>query len=247
MFLFSIKENVMHKFQSLRVLSIHGGYAGIILLIFIAAFLSPIIFAASNPKTANSARQESTPSSTTSPESPLTKSSCETSPMPCSSLCQTALSAETQAAELEKYAENARTRAEKDAKVAVFLEEKASMKLQNRSPKKNKKDARPTSDRANALWKTVGIIPRLFVSKEANTRSREQEKEAERTPTATLPSIYVSPEISELLVKSQAASKSAEESQKAAAAAKMKADQARANADGMRQSFNSCLSGMDAQ
>jgi hypothetical protein len=237
----------MRKFQSSRVLPIHGGPTGIILLIFIAAFLSPTIFAESNPATANRAQQERTPCSATSPESLLTKSSCEKSPIQCNALCQTALSAETQAAELQKYSEIARTKAENDAKVALFLEEKASMKLQNMSPSKKASSSGTVSRKAKSLWKTVGIIPRLFVSKEANARSREQEKEAEKTSPVSPSSINVSQEISELLVKSRAASKSAEESQKASAEAKIEADQSRAYASSMRQSFNSCLSGMELQ
>jgi hypothetical protein len=240
-------EDVMHKFQRLRVLSIHGGAARIILLIVIAVFFSPTIFTASSAMTANCAQQERTPSSAESPESPLTKSSCEKSPIQCNALCQTALSAETQAAELEKNAEKARTKAEKDTQEALFLEEIASMKLQNMNPSKKTSSSRTLSRKDKSLWKIVGIIPRIFVSKEANARSREQEKEAEKTSSIDPSSINSSQEISELLVKSQAASKSAEESKKAAADAKKEADQARAYANGMRQSFNSCLSGMDLQ
>jgi hypothetical protein len=86
----------------------------------------------------------------------------------------------------------------------------------------------------------------LFVSNEARARSRNEEKEAEKygvNPSPNSPSN----EAAELLMKSQMASKSAEESRKVAANSKMEADQARAYADSMRQSYKSCLSGMESQ
>jgi hypothetical protein len=86
----------------------------------------------------------------------------------------------------------------------------------------------------------------LSVSNEANTRARKEEKEAEIYGVNPSPN-YPSKEVAELWMKTQMASKSAEESQKVAADAKMESDQARAYADSMRQSYKSCRSGMESQ
>ena len=186
------------------------------------------------------------PASAAPPESPLTKSSCEKSPMQCSSLCQTALSAESQAAKLEKSSKEARANADKAAQRAVSIEEKTSRKLQKMGMSTNAGSSGSLSSQSKSVWKLVAIVPRLFASNEAKARSREEEKEAKKYGVNPPPD-YSSQEAAELLMKSQTASKSAEESQKVAADAKMEADQARAYADSMRQSYKSCLSGMESQ
>jgi hypothetical protein len=236
----------MNSFQSLSERIIHAGSAGIILLIFCVSFLNQTIFAESNPTTSNNSHKEMKPPSAAPPESPLTKSSCEKSPMQCRSLCQTALSAESQAAKLEKSSKEARANADKAAQRAVSIEEKRSRKLQKMNTPKNASGSGSVNSQSKSFWKLVAIVPRLFVSKEAAARSREEEKEAEKYGVNPSPN-YPGNEAAELLMKSQTASKSAEESQKVAADAKMEADQARAYADSMRQSYKSCLSGMGSQ
>jgi hypothetical protein len=231
----------MNNFQSLSERIIHAGSAGIILLIFFVSFLNQTVFAESNPTTSSNSQKGMKPSSAAPPESPLTKSSCEKSPMQCSSLCQTALSAESQAAKLEKSSKKARANADKAAQRAVSIEEKTNRKLQKMNMPKNTSSSGSVSPQSKSFWKLVAIVPRLFVSNETNARARKEEKEAEKYGVNPSPN-YPSKEAAELLIKSQMASKSAEESRKVAADAKMEADQARAYADSMRQSYKSCLS-----
>jgi hypothetical protein len=186
------------------------------------------------------------PFSAAPPESPLTKSSCEKTPMQCRSLCQTALSAESQAVKLEKSSKEARANADKAAQKAVSIEKKANKELQKISGSKNALSPTSVSNRSKSLWKTIAIIPGLLVSKEAKARYDKDEKEARKYAVNTSPNPS-SKKATELLMKSRMASKSAEESQKVAADAKKEADQARANADSMRQPYKSCLSGMGPQ
>jgi hypothetical protein len=237
----------MNNFQSLSERIIHAGSAGIILLIFFVSFFNQTIFAESNQMTSSNSQKEMKPSSAAPPESPLTKSSCEKTPMQCSSLCQTALSAESGAVKLEKSSKEARAKADKATQRAVSIEEKTNRKLQKMNTPKNASSSGSVSPKSKSFWKLVTIVPRLFTSSEANARSREEEKEAEKYGVNSSPNYPSKEGALELLMKSQMASKSAEESRKVAADAKMKADQARAYADSMRQSYKSCLSGMESQ
>jgi hypothetical protein len=236
----------MNNLKSVSERIVPAGSAGIILLIFFAAFLNQTIFAESNATASNNSQKEMKPSSAAPPESRLTKSSCEKTPMQCSSLCQTALSAESRAAKLEKSSREAQANADKAGQRAVSIEEKTNRKLQKMSMSNNSGSSGSVSPRAKSCWKLVAIIPRFFVSNEANARSRKEEKEAEKYGVNLSP-YYSSQEAVDLLMKSQMASKSAEESQKVAADAKMEADQARAYSDSVRQSFTRCLSGMESQ
>jgi len=236
----------MKSFQCLSKRIINAGWAGIILLIFFASFLNQTIFAESNATTSDNSQKEMKPSSAALSESPLTKSSCKKSPMQCSSLCQDALSAELRAVKLKKSSQNARTKADKAAQRAASIEKKRNRKLQKMNMPKNASSSGSVSPRSKSFWKLVAIVPRLFVSNEANARSREEEKEAEKYGVSPSPN-YQSKEAMELLMKSQMASKSAEESRKLAADAKMESDQARANADNIRQSYKSCLGGVESQ
>jgi len=236
----------MNNFQSLSERIIHAGSAGIILLFFFTSFLNQTIFAESNSTTSNNSQKEMSPSSAAPPESPLTKSSCERAPMQCRSLCQTALSAKSQAAKLEKSSKEARANADKAAQKAVSIEIKANKELQKMSGSKNALSSESVSNRSKSLWKTIAIIPGLLVSKEAKARYDKDEKEAKKYVVNTSPNPS-SKKATELLMKSRMASKSAEESRKVAADAKKEADQARAHADSMRQSYKSCLSQSFAQ
>jgi hypothetical protein len=234
----------MNNFQSLSERIIHAGSAGIILLIFLASFLNQTIFAESNPAISNNSQKEMKPSSAVPPESPLTKSSCKKAPMQCSSLCQAALSAESRAAKLEKSSKKALTKADKAVQSAASMEEKANRKRQKMNMPKNESSSGSVSPKSKAFWKLVAIAPRLFVSKEAKARAREEDKIAEKYGVNPLPN-YPNNEATELMMKSQRASISAEESRKVAANARIEADRARAYADSMRQSYKSCLSGKE--
>lgn len=230
---------------------IHSGPAGIILLLFLASFLNQTIFAESNPTIANGSQKEVKVSPAAPPESPLTKSYCKKTPMQCSSLCQTDLLAKTRAAELEKYSRKTRTDADKAEQQAVSIEKQANKKLKT-NLSKNTSSSGAVNPKAKAFWKIVGIIPRLFVSNEAKARANEEEKEAGKYGTNASPGYasqpeYASQEVSELLVKSHMAFKTAEEAQKVAADAKSEADQARAYADSVRQSYKGCLNGKESQ
>jgi hypothetical protein len=234
---------MMNYFQSLSGNIIRAGSARFILLIFFTSFLNQTIFAESNPTPSNHSQKEMNPSSAAPPDSPLTKSSCKKTPMQCSSLCQAALSAESRAAKLEKSSKEARVKADKATRRAVFIEEKRSRKLQKINTSQNASSSGSVGSQSKSFWKLVAIVPRLFVSKEAADRSRQEEKDAAKYGANPSPN-YPSNEAAELLMKSQMASKSAEESRKVAADAKMEADQARAYADSMRQSYKRCPSGM---
>lgn len=165
---------------------------------------------------------------------------CEKMPMQCRALCQTALSAESRSAKLDKSSKEARTKADKAARRAASIEEKTSRKLWKINMPKNASSPESVSPQAKSFWKLATIIPRLFVSHEANARSRQEEKEAKKygVNPSPLPN-YSSKEVSDLLMESQRAAKSAEESQKVAADVKMEADQARAYLDSARQSYKS--------
>jgi hypothetical protein len=236
----------MNILQSLSERNMYAGSARIIALIIFASFLSQTLFAESNPTVSSQSQKEMNPSSAAPVESPLTKSSCEKTPLQCSSPCQTALSAESRAAKLEKSSKEAGVKAEKASQSAVSIEKKVNKKLQKINMPTNASNSGSVSPRATSVLKLVAIVPRLFVSRDANARARQDEKEAVKY-SVNPPPIYPSKEATELLMKSQMAAKSAEESRKAAADAKMEADQARAYADRMRQSYTSCLSGNESQ
>jgi hypothetical protein len=233
----------MNNFQSLLERIIHAGSAGIILLIVFASFLNQTILAESNPTTSSNSQKEMKASSAAPRESPLTKNSCEKSPMQCSSLCQTALAAESQAAKLEKSSKEARANADKAAQRAVTMEEKTNRKLHKMGISTNASSSGSLSQ--SKVLKLAAIVPPVFASNEARDRARMEEKESKQYGVNPPPD-NSSQEASELLIKLQVASKSAEESQKVAADAKMEADQARAYADSTRQSYKSCLSGMES-
>jgi hypothetical protein len=230
----------MNSFQSLSERIIHADSARIILLIVFVSCLNQTIYAESDPTTSGNSQKEMKISSAALPESPLTKSSCEKSPMQCSSLCLTSIAAESQAAKLEKSSKEARANANKAAQRAATIEEKTNKKLQKMGLSTNASSSGSSSSQSKVL-KLVAIVPPLLASSEARARSRNEEKEAKKYGVNAPPD-NSSQEASELLVKLQAASKSAEESREVASAAKIKADQARANADSMRQSYKSCLS-----
>ena len=236
----------MNNFKSLSERIIHAGSAGIILLILFASILDQTSFAESNPPTSNNSQKDMKRSSVTPPESPLTKQSCEKTPMQCSSPCQTALSAESRAAKLETSSKEAGAKADKAAQRAVSIEEKTNRKLQKMNTPKTASSSGPVSPRSKSILKLAAIVPRLFVSHEANARAREEENEVKKYGVNPPPN-YPSKNAMALVMESQMASKSAEESRKVAADAKMEADQARAYADSMRQSYKSCLSGMELQ
>jgi hypothetical protein len=236
----------MNIFQSLSERIIHAGSAGIILLVLFASFLNQTIFAESNPTTSGNSQKEMKSSSAAPLESPLTKNSCKKTPMQCSSLCQTALSAESRAAKLEKSSKGARAKADKASQRAASVEKKTNRKLQKMSMSKNASSFGSVSPQSKSFWKLVAIVPRFFVSNEARARAREEEKEAEKYGVNASPN-YSSQAAANLMMKSQMAFKSAEGSQKVAADAKMEADRARAYADSMRQSYKSCLCGMESQ
>jgi hypothetical protein len=236
----------MNIFLSLSERIIRAGSAGIILLFFFTSFLNQTVFAESDLTTSDNSQKETNSSSAAVPESPLKNSSCTKCPTQCSSLCQDALSAESRAIKLEKSSKEARENAVKAERRAASIEKKRSRKLQKMSSPQNASSSGSASSQSKSFWKLVTIVPRLLVSKEAAARSREEEKEAAKSGVNPSPN-YPSNEATELLIKSQMASKSAESSQKVAADAKMEADQARAYADNMRQSYKSCLSGMKSQ
>ncbi len=123
------------------------------------------------------------------------------------------------------------------------MDEKARRELLKTSVSKNAKSSGSANSRSKSLWKLATVIPRLFVSKEAAARSRSEEKEAEKCRVDPSPDFSNQP-AAELLIKSPKASKSAEAAQKIAADSRTEADQARACADSMRQSYQSCMSGM---
>jgi hypothetical protein len=235
----------MNNFQSLSERIIHAGSAGVILLIFFASYLNQTIFAESNPATSSNSQKEMKPSSAAPPESPLITSSCKKSPTQCSSLCQTALSAESQTANLEKSSREARANADKAAQRAVAIEKKTNKKLQKMGISTNASNSGSVSSQSKAL-KLAAIVPPVFASNEARTRARKEDKESKQYGVNAPPD-NSSQEAAELLMKSQVASKSAEDSRKVAADVKMEADKARAYADSMRQSYRSCLSGLGSQ
>jgi hypothetical protein len=173
----------------------------------------------------------------------LSKKSCEIAPTKCTPICQTALSAESRAAELNKSWKKAREKADKAVQKAASIEEKINRKIQKMSSSKDSSTSGSASSQSKVFWKLVALVPRLFVSNEANARARREDKEAEKYGAIPSPD-YSSQDVAKLRKKSEMASKSAEESQKAAADAKMEADQAHAYADNMRQSYKSCLSGV---
>jgi hypothetical protein len=220
--------------------------APIILLLFFAFFLNQTIFAGSTSTIANGFPKEMKSSPAVPPEYPQTKSSCEKTPMHCSSLCQTDRLAEVRAAELEKYSRKTRIDADKAAQRAVSVEKQMNKKLQKMSSLKNTSSSGAANPKAKSIWKTVGLIPRLFVSNEANDRAHAEEKEAKKPGTNPLPD-NAGQDVSQLLLKSHIAIQAAEEAQKVAADAKSEADQARAYADSVRQSYKSCLSGKESQ
>jgi hypothetical protein len=235
----------MNNVQSLSERIIHADSAGIILLIIFASFLNQTIFAESNPAASSNSHKGMKSSSAAPPESPLTKSSCEKAPMQCSSLCQTALAAESQAAKLEKSSKEARANADKTVQKAVAIEKKTNKKLQKMGISTNASSSGSVSSQSKAL-KIAAIVPPVFASNEARARARKEDKESKQYGVNAPPD-NSSQEAAELLMKSHVASKSAEESQRVAADAKMKAAQARADADSVRQSYKSCLSGMESQ
>jgi hypothetical protein len=204
--------------------------AALILLLFFASFLNQ--------------RIRSSPIA--SPESPQTKNSCEKTPMQCGSLCQTALSAESRAVELEKYSKKARTNADKAAKYSASIEKQLNKKLRKLGLSPNTNTTASAALQSESLWKTASIVPRLLVSDEANARSRKEEKEA-RQHGSNEPLDMTSQEVSELMVKTRQASDSAEGAQRIAADAQMEAERARAYADSVRQSYKSCLTGKESQ
>jgi hypothetical protein len=220
----------MKNLQSFLGRIVHSspvGPAAIILLLF----LNQTIFAGLPP---------------VRPESAKTKNSCEKKPTQCSSLCQTDLLAEVRATELEKHSRKTRIEADKAAQKAVSVEKQVNKELRKTSSLKNTSSSGTVNPRAKFFWKTVGIIPRLFVSKEARVRADAEEKEAEKYGTNPLPN-YAGQYHLQLMLKSQMTSKTAEEAKKVAADAKIEADQARAYADKARQSYKSCLSGKESQ
>jgi hypothetical protein len=236
----------MKYFQSLLGRISRPAPACIILMIFFAAFLNQTILAGSNPDAANHSKKEMKTSPTAHPESPLTISSCEKLPMQCSSLCQTALSAESRAVELEKYSKDARTNADKAAKSSASIEKQLDKKLRKMGISKNTNTSASAGPRSESFWKTVSIVPRLLVSTEANARSKKEEKEGKQHRTNQPPDM-TSQEVSELMMKSKQASDSAEGAQKVAADAKTEADRARANADSVRQTYINCLNGLETK
>jgi hypothetical protein len=136
--------------------------------------------------------------------------------------------------------------ADKAAQRASSVEKQMNKKLQKTSASKNTSSSGSVSPKAKSYWKAVGMIPRLFVSNEANARAHAEEKEAEKYGKNPFPG-YANQDASPLLLKLQMAFKTAEEAQKVAADAKREADQARAYADSVRQSYKSCLSGKESQ
>jgi hypothetical protein len=211
--------------------------AAIILLLFFAPFLNPAIFAGSTPAAANDFPTGLKSSPAVPPESPQIKSSCEKAPMHL---------AEIRATELEKYSRKTRIDADKAAQRAVSVEKQVNKKLQKMSSSKNTSSSGTANPKAKSLWKAVGIVPRLLVSREANARARAEEKEAEKYGTNPFPD-DAGQNALQLQLQLQMAFKTAEDARKVAADAKSEADQARAYADSMRQSYKSCLSGKESQ
>jgi hypothetical protein len=237
---------ICQSFLGRIVHSSPAGPAAIILLLFSTPFLYQTIFAASPRSIGNGFPKGMKSSTAVPPQSPHTKGSCKKTPTQCSSLCQTDLSAEARAIELEKYSRKTRIDADKAAQRAVSVEKQVNKKLRKMSPLSNTSSSGAVNPKARSVWKAIGTIPRLFVSRDANDRAHAEEKEAEKYGKNPLPG-YAGQDASELLLKSQTAFKTAEEAQKVAADAKSKADQARAYADSVRQSYKSCLSGKESQ
>lgn len=232
----------MNDFHGLSERITHAGLGGVITLMFFASPSNQTIYAGSNPTTSSQSQKEMRPSSAASPESPLTKGSCKKTPMQCSSLCQSALVAESRAATLDKSSKEAQAKADKAARKAASLAEKTNRQFQKMGMSNNAGGSGSASRGSRSFWRLVALIPRAFVSKDANARYKKEEEEAEKHSGNPLPD-HSSYAVTELFLKSQTASKSADESQKAAADAKMAADQARAFAESMWQSYKSCLQG----
>jgi hypothetical protein len=152
------------------------------------------------------------------------------------------------AAELEKYSIKTRRDADIAAKQAAALEKQANKKLRKTDSSKSKTSSSAPNPQAKLLWKGVAAIPRIFMSDEARARAREEDEKVKKfgtiqTPANTSQKTSDLHEASDLLVKSHAAFIKAEEAKKIAADAERNADQARAYAEGTRQSYNTCLSG----
>ncbi len=218
----------------------------IILLFFLAPFLNQTNFAESFPAIPNHFPEETTSSRAVPPEYSEKTSSCKKSPMQCSSICQTDLLAEARAAELEKYSRKTRKDADKAAQKAASIEKQVNKKLRQLSSSRNTSSSGSENPRANAFWKIVGIVPRLFVSHEARTRADEQEKQAGKYGRNPLPD-SAGQNALQLQLELQMALKTAEDAQKVAAEAKSEADRARTHADSVRQSYKNCLSGKELQ
>jgi hypothetical protein len=210
---------------------------GIAFLLFLVSFLHQISFAESNPATVNGSPKEMS-SSAVLPGPVSTNGPCKNAPMHCSSLCDEHLSAQAQASELDKSSQKARKEADKAAKKAASAEKKVNKKLGKKDSSTNASNSGAANPEGKPIWKLAGAIPRLFVSHEARTRANEEEKQANKSGVNSSPG-YVSQEPWALLLM---AAKTAEETQKVAADAKAKADQARAYADSLRQSYKRCLS-----
>ncbi len=233
----------MKQFQSLLIRIVHSVFlAGITLPLFLVSFLLQTGFAESKPAAVNDSPKEMS-SSAVLPEPVSTNGPCKKAPAHCSSLCEENLLAQAQAAELDKSSQKARKEADKAAKKAASMEKKVNKNLGKKDSSTNASNSGVANPEDKPIWKVAGAIPRLFVSHEARTRANEQEKQARKSGVNSSPG-HVSQEPWALLLM---AAKTAEDTQKVAADAKTWADQARAYADNLRQSYKRCLSEGESQ
>jgi hypothetical protein len=151
--------------------SIHSILALIVLLFLFISLLNQMIFAESNSTADNGMQKGMRSSPATSPEPPMIKGRCENTRIECSSLCQTDLSAETRAKELEEYSRKTRIDAAKVAQRAASIEKQANKKLRKMGLSVDTGGSGAANSNAKSAWKIVEIAPRLFVSNEARSRA----------------------------------------------------------------------------
>jgi hypothetical protein len=231
----------MEKFRSRALLSMS---AGIIRLTFFVLISNPAIAAESNAASDNPPQKETEDSSLPAVKAQPEKSSCANAPTQCGIGCNAAFDAENRAVELEQASKNARMNADKAANKAAFLRDIANIK----SSSVTADNSGSSGPRTRLFWKAVGLVPRLFLSRENKARYNEIEKEAKKHKNdANPPSDSSSRSTPAELTALQAAFKEARESEKIASDMKKKSERARTDAERLRQSYSKCLSGMAAQ